>query len=363
MPIKGKGFMIWKVRDCEGGNPSIIASEARKANLTHVLIKIADGASPYNIINNVDQVAPVVQVLHSNGIEAWGWHYVYGNDPVGEARIASSRVLQLGLDGYVIDAETEYKLPGREDNAKLFMNELRRSLPNFPVALSSFRYPTLHYQFPWKAFLEKCDFNMPQVYWQAAHNPEEQLMRSVREFENLTPFRPILPTGPVYRYGDWQPTPEDIVEFMNAAQTLKLSAVNFFTWDYRKILASLWDTISEYPWVDGQPLLDMPEQYIKALNSHDASTVASLYRSDSVHITAMQTIQGTAAILNWYDHIFKDLLPNGTFILLGSQGIGNSRHFTWKAVSPAGNVSNGSDTIGLLNGKIVYHYSYFSIQS
>lgn len=361
MSLTGKGFMIWKVRDCEGGNPALIVSEAKKAGLTHVLIKIADGSSPYNIVNNIDQAAPVVSALKANGIQAWGWHYVYGDNPVGEARIAVNRVLQLGLDGYVIDAETEYKLPNREDNARLFMNELRRSLPNKPIALSSFRFPTLHYEFPWKAFLDKCDYNMPQVYWQGAHNPEVQLRRSVREFQALDPVRPVLPTGPVYRYGDWQPTPEDMVEFLNAAQTLKLPSVNFFTWDYRLLLNDLWHTIAAYPWVNGQPLPDLPYQYIESLNSHDPALVASLYRSDAVHITAAHTVQGTSALLNWYTAFLGTSLPGAQFQITSSQGVGNSRHFTWSANSSVGRVNNGSDTIGILNGKIVYHYSYFTI--
>jgi hypothetical protein len=261
----------------------------------------------------------------------------------------------------VIDAESEYKLPNRDDNARLFMNELRRSLPNKPIALSSFRWPSLHREFPWSDFLQKCDYNMPQVYWQAAHNPEEQLRRTVREFQAIDPLRPILPTGPVYKYGDWQATPEDMVEFLNASQTLRLGAVNFFAWDYRNILSSLWDTIARYPWVDGQPLPDVPQLYVDALNTRNASTIASLYRSDAVHITAAHTVQGTSAIYDWYANLMQTKLPDAHFELTGSQGIGNSRHFTWTASSSAGNINNGSDTIGILNGKIVYHYSYFTI--
>lgn len=361
MALTGKGFMIWKVRDCEGGNPNLIVSEAKKAGLTHVLIKIADGTSPYNIINNIDQAAPVVSALKANGLQAWGWHYVYGNDPVGEARIAITRVLQLGLDGYVIDAETEYKQPNKDVNARLFMNELRRSLPNTLVALSSFRFPTLHREFPWSDFLSKCDYNMPQVYWQGAHNPELQLRRTVREFQALDPVRPIMPTGPVYKYGDWTATSKDMLEFLNAAQTLQLSSVNFFAWDYRTLLSSLWNTIANYPWVDGQPLPDVPHQYIAALNTNDPAQVTALYRSDAVHITSAHTVQGTSAILNWYSAFLGTKMPGANFTLTSSQGIGNSRHFTWAASSTAGNITNGSDTIGVLHGKIVYHYSYFTI--
>ena len=47
--LTGKGFMIWKVRDCEGGSPSLIKNVALSAKFTNVLIKIADGTNAYNI--------------------------------------------------------------------------------------------------------------------------------------------------------------------------------------------------------------------------------------------------------------------------------------------------------------------------
>lgn len=361
MSLNGKGFMIWKVRDCEGGNPGLISSEAHAAGFTYVLIKIADGARPYNIDDGVDKVPAVVQALKSRGIKTWGWHYVYGDDPIGEAQIAISRIQQLGLDGYAIDAESEYKLPGRYDNAELFMSELRNSLQQFPIGLSSFRFPTLHPQLPWKAFLEKCDYNMPQVYWVGAHNPEAQLQRCVNEFQAMTPFRPIIPTGPVYRYGDWEPTPSDIIVFLNTARSLNLNAANFFTWDYRTILSSLWDAVASYPWGSQPPPQELPQQYFYVLNTHDPSQVSALYRSNAVHITAAQTIQGINTIENWYQDLLTNKLPDAVFTMTGSSGTGNSRHFTWNATSPSGQVKNGSDTIGILNGKIIYHYSFYKI--
>jgi hypothetical protein len=49
MALQGKGFMIWKIPSCEGGSASQIASQAKLAGLTHVLIKIADGITAYNV--------------------------------------------------------------------------------------------------------------------------------------------------------------------------------------------------------------------------------------------------------------------------------------------------------------------------
>jgi hypothetical protein len=364
MSLTGKGFMIWKIPSCESGNPANIASAAHAAGLSHVHIKIANGINPYNIdtTHAIDLVPPVVSALKGYGIQVWGWHYVYGDDPAGEARIAATRVKQLGLDGYVIDAESEYKQPDREDNAILFMSELRRELPQTPVALCSYRYPNLHRELPWAAFLDRCDYNMPQVYWEQAHNPGEQLRSSVKQFQALVPYRPIIPTGPVYRAGGWEPTAVDLVDFMDTAKTLNLNAVNYFAWDYgRSILQPLWNTVASYNWGSPPVYQDIPVQYINALNAHDANRVAALYRTEAVHITAAQTLQGTNAIRTWFSNLFTQTLPNASFTLTGVTGSGNSRHFTWTASSSGGQVRNGNDTIGILDGKITYHYSFFSI--
>jgi len=366
MALQGKGMMIWQIARCESGNATAIANAAQAAGLTNVLIKIADGTYSYNIdkTTKVDLVPAVVQALRSKGIQVWGWHYIYGYNPSGEAQIAIQRVKQFSLDGYVIDAESEFKLAGRDTAAKTYMSELRRGLPNTPIALCSFRFPTLHPQLPWKEFLDKCDLNMPQVYWQAAHNPGAQLRRSVREFQAMSPSRPIIPTGPIYKAGDWMPTPADTVEFLDTARALNLESVNWFEWYYaRTIMKPVWDTIAAYPWPPYPTPIDMPQQYINALNARDPNRVAALYTPTGIHITAAQSVQGTAAIRNHYSTLLNQTLPNATFSLTGSTVIGNSRHFTWTANSNIGKVKNGSDTFGMVEGSIAYHYSYYSVTS
>ncbi|MCC6146891.1 MAG: nuclear transport factor 2 family protein [Anaerolineaceae bacterium] len=364
MTLQGKGFMIWQIARCEGGNAEAIANAAQAAGLTHILIKIADGPLPYNKDKTTgrDLVPPVVQSLRNRGIRVWGWHYIYGANPTGEAQIAIHRVQELGMEGYIIDAEVEFKQPGMDAAARRFMNDLRSGLPNLPIALSSFRFPTYHPQFPWKDFLDKCDYNMPQVYWQAAHNAGAQLQRSVREFQAITPYRPVIPTGPVYKAGDWAPAPADVVEFMDTARALNLPSANYFEWYYgRTSLRPVWDAIAAYSWPASPATPDLPHRYITALNSHDPATVAALYAPRGIHITAAQTVQGHDAIRTWFTNFFNQTLPNAIFTLTSSSGVGNSRHFTWEVRSPAGTIRNGNDTIGILDGKIAYHYSYFTI--
>jgi hypothetical protein len=366
MALQGKGFFIWIIQECEKGDPNRIAALAQEAQLSHVLIKVAHEEFSYNITKaGVDTVPPLVQALRARNIEVWGWHYVKGYNPVGEATKAIARVRQLDLDGYVINAEAEYKEPGKRAAAKKFMDRLRPGLPNTPIALSSYRYPRYHPQLPWREFLEKCDFNMPQVYWLQAHNAGDQLRACVREFQAMTPFRKIIPTGSAFREHGWQPTPAEVQDFLETCHSLNMEVANFYSWDSARKSANnlldVWNTIRDHPWTPGPTPSDITAKYIAAMNTHNPEQVVNLYNPTAVHVTAARTIQGHPAIRAWNQSLFNQLLPNAVFTLTGFSGTGGSRHFTWTAVSPLGNVQNGNDTLGLLNGKIAYHYSFFTI--
>lgn len=365
MALYGKGFYIWQISRTEGGAPATIAAVGAQAGLTHALIKIADGSRGYNLnpITGADLVAPLVGAFRSRGIESYGWHYVYGYDPVGEADIAIARILQTGVTGYVIDAEDEYKAPGRDTAARIFMGRLRAALPNFPIALSSYRYPTYHPQLPWQAFLERCDYNMPQVYWVEAHNPGAQLTRCLREFEAITPFRPIIPTGSAYLQGSWRPTPADVTEFLNTARSLNMQAANFWEWYHTRLyLPELWQTISAYNWSTQISEEDMPDRLIAALNSRSPEAAVALYDSNAVHVTGTGTIQGSQAILQWYRTLLNTTLPGATFTLGAESGQPGSRRFSWTATSPTRRVDDGEDSLGMVGGKIVYHYTRFTVR-
>jgi hypothetical protein len=96
-------------------------------------------------------------------------------------------------------------------------------------------------------------------------------------------------------------------------------------------------------------------------NTHDPNRVISLYQDNAAHVTGARTVVGSQAILNWYSELFTTRLPGALFQITGFSGTGNSRHLTWTATSTAGNVQNGNDTIGIRDGKIQYHYTYFTI--
>jgi len=358
--LKGKGFYIWKIPSCEGGDPQAIAQVAHQAGLTHVLIKIANGIYDYNYdtTTRADLVGPVANALREKNISVWGWHYVFGDLPKDEAKAAIRQINRLPLDGYIIDAEGEYK--GKYTPCRIFMQELRSALPDFPIALSSYRYPKYHMDLPWTDFLNYCDINMPQVYWEQLHNPGDQLDRSISEFQTIiTPFRPIIPTGAAYCAGGWCVTQADIIEFLDRCVSRRLDAVNFWSWDYcRNKLPLIWETIANYEWPNApNPEKSLVEQYIESLNQLDAGVILNLYADDAVHINAARTIQGKISINNYYLDYFSTIPTSSSFHLLSDTGNDETRHIDWDLRNGGTKISHGTETFGISKQKIIYHYS------
>jgi ketosteroid isomerase-like protein len=369
MALTGKGMWIWQIPNCESGSAAKIASLAASGGFSHVLIKIANAttAHNYNKTTGEDYIPAVVTALRAKGIGVWGWHYIYGYNPTGEAAIAISQTKKYNMDGYVIDAEGEFDTAGRSTVAETFMTALRKGLPSTPVALCSYRWPTYHKNFPWTSFLNKCDYNMPQVYWMNADNPGAQLTRTYNEFKAISPFRPIIPVGPAFSENGWVPKADELTTFMKTAKSLGMTGASFFSWDASRIkLPTLWTAITSYSWpwtatTPSQTTEDMAITYVRALKTRNVDAIMALYAADAVHIDAVNTIQGTAAIRAWYTDLFTNKLPSATFTLGHNTLSGTTHHFGWSATSSAGKVTDGQDTLGVVNGKIAYHYSFFNI--
>jgi len=263
----------------------------------------------------------------------------------------------------VLDAEGQYK--GKNVSAITFMNQLTAAISDIPIALSSYRYPSYHPTFPWNQFLKKCDLNMPQVYWMYANNPGAQLEKSIKDFMNLEYTPPIFPTGASCIENDWTPTLDEVKEFMTKTKELNLPGFNMWEWGnmHNNLSEDYYRAIRDFEWDGGQAEpKDIAEIYIDALNSHDVKQLQGLYKENAVHITSERTVQGIDAVKSWFSSLFSGILPDSKFTLAGFSGTGNTRQINWTASSSAGDVQNGSDTLGLIDGKIAYHFSDFSVE-
>lgn len=401
MELKGKGYYLWQIQRAFEGNPGKIADAAQQAGLSHVLIKVADGVYNYNISNGVDMVPGLVAALRSRGISPWGWQYIYGVNAVNEAKRAITRVKQLGLDGFVVNAEKEFKATNMASTAKAYMQELRGGLPKFPIALSTYRYPKLHAPFPFAAFLEFCDINMPQVYWVGSSNPGQQLKRSIDEYKAVSPVLPVIPTGAAYGQGSWSPTASQVIEFLQTARTIGLNAANFWEWQTSYVKTDVWSAISHFDWAappaqapappptppvqNPQPnppttpppaaptptrdprvaqALEIGNKLIAALNSGVANNVVFLYMTEGRLVCNGQGRTGSRELYSWYSGLLRDTFPpKTTFRLLDAGVQADFLKLVWSATLPSGNTARGTDLIRMDNtGKLIaMHHAAFSM--
>ena len=253
--IKGKGMYIWKVKECENGVISDIVNKAIMAELSHVIIKIADGKVGYNFTAADGDLAKQLTIdLQAHGIEVWGYQYIYGSDPIGEAVKAATRIDQTGVTGFVINAEKEVRdMHGNGAYVDAYCRRFREAQPSMILALSSYRYPDLHRQLPWSTFAKYIDLWMPQVYWMQAHNPTAQLRETLKQYADLETDLPVIPTGSAFCEWGWCASRDEITEFMNEAQAQELSAVNFWEWS-NTVKNNLWQPIHSFLWeLDEEP--------------------------------------------------------------------------------------------------------------
>lgn len=253
----GKGYWIWKVQYTEAGNIAMIVDKAIQGGYSHIAIKISNGEFDYNVIDGVDLAAQLAYAARQAGLNVLGWTYIYGSAeyarPAIEAQSFAERCIALSVDGAIINAEKEYKLNPHKE-AQEFCDQLRTSLPqDMAIALSTYRFPAWHAPFPFEIFSNISDVCMPQIYWEGSHNPATQLARSFKEWEAFGyDENTFVPTGSAYMRGDWEPTPDDVTEFLTAVEDSHFPGVNFWEWAHTvKYLPNLWAQLSAYEWAGG----------------------------------------------------------------------------------------------------------------
>ena len=254
-----------------------------------------------------------------------------------------------------------------------------------------------HAPFPFTAFLDYCNFSMPQVYWIDSEDPTQQLQRSISQYQALKPGQPIVPTGSAFAYGTWAATPQQLVDFFAAARQLSLPGANF--WEMATAQdndGSLWSAIKDYNWTTGSfntpapnptpapspapspspvpsptpapqpsPKPDIITRYLVALNNGNPNQPTVLYEKNvSKHINAGKIRQGRMAIFEWYNTLLKKTLPNAKFSIVSQTNNGNTYQLKWSAKSSKGKVQNGKDTIVMSSTNpnlIIHHVTEFSV--
>jgi hypothetical protein len=357
--LAGKGIYIWQLGRIARGHVPTMVEKALDADLTHVLIKVADGDTPYN-----HQLLTVAaEAFQQAAIQVWGWAWIWLRDPEAEATVAAEIVTDLRLDGFVVNAEHPAK--GRSRESDHYMQVLREAVGDLPIGLSSYRYPRLHTTLPWETFLNRCDWNLPQMYW-IDEVPSDCLARSLAQHQALPVARPIIPTGAAYgeTYGNsyFRAEPAEITAFLDAVRDRGLPGANFWSWDWTELYApDLWQAIADYAWpVPEVELPDAAEVFWHALTAGDIDALPALYHENAVYVSGGHMVQGSAAIQAAITE-FLDRLPGATFVLEELEQEGNVRFLRWHATSEAGQIEGGLETVGVRDGRIQYHSSAYHL--
>jgi hypothetical protein len=216
------GMWIWYVAKANGGSPARIASRARARGIGTVFIKAGDGNDAWSQFTT-----QLVSALKTRGLHVCAWVFVYGTDPVGEARV-SAEAVDRGADCLVIDAESHYE--GRYAQASTYVTRLRASVgDDYPLGLASFPYVQYHPGFPYSVFLGPggAEFNLPQIYWRAIGTTVDKAIATTYTY-NRVYERPIDPLGQLYG----NPPVSEVLRFRKLALASGFGGVSWWSWQH-----------------------------------------------------------------------------------------------------------------------------------
>ncbi len=231
-PYKRPGMWIWYVDASHGGNLKRIIKRARKSNIGTLYIKSGDGTNVWSQFSS-----GLVDRLQRAGLKVCGWQYVYGRNPVGEAKV-SAVAKRRGADCFVIDAETEYE--GNYSGADRYVRKLRKLVgPNFRLSLSTFPYAHFHPGFPYSVFLGPgaATINLPQVYWKTIGDSVKESIGITWTYNRMYK-RGIYPVGQTYL----GPPLKDLTRFQRFTASYG-SAPSWWSW--QETSAREWSTLGK----------------------------------------------------------------------------------------------------------------------
>ena len=240
-PAYGKGIWIWRLSEAEGGNVSAIIERCENVGIEWVAIKCGDGGYFWSQCK-----LSTIEQFQNAGIKVFGWQYVYGDDPIGEASVAN-QILDLGVDGFIIDAEAEYE--GKPDNATIYLENIRAEHPDSFIAYTTFPIIDYHTDFPYLEFGKYCDAVMPQDYWKEIGVTPEYMVEWMEEQWNKwhkiweaggysDSIKPIIPLGQ-----GWDVSGSEITRFCNLVYDHGYGGISL--WRYGTMTEENWKAYAE----------------------------------------------------------------------------------------------------------------------
>ncbi len=203
-PMRKRSMYLWKLAPVVAaeGSVDLIVDKARRAKLSAIWVKIAEGTSAYGNTKGATgaDFAALVSRCHADKIEVWGWHVPHCAtvaDARAEAKAVGTVARAFGLDGLIMDAEAGpgFFLGGvPEADAYGQAMGVEATAMGKPLALSSHDIPNnMPGWLPkFKKIASHADLNFPQVYYGGSPSVLHRLSRAEEGNSHVT-----LPFGPV----------------------------------------------------------------------------------------------------------------------------------------------------------------------
>jgi hypothetical protein len=200
--LTGRFMYIWKLKPVlvtEMGIKNFV-QKAKKAKLSGVWIKVAEGRNPYtNVLGEMEsQFHEVIQRLNDKGIAVWGWHVpqaATADSAQEEAELVAWLAEQFNVSGVLMDAEAGGGFfKGNAETADTYARALRETLmgKGKGLAICSHDIPKNFPEFPFDAFAQHATVNAPQVYYGGSSSVENRLSRAIAANSHLDlPFVPV----------------------------------------------------------------------------------------------------------------------------------------------------------------------------
>lgn len=332
LAIAGKGIYLWQLWTTNGGGRNLDSVIARlhRSGIGWMVTKMGDGDSYYNspnhslftwVVANYGSMDSVVTVLHRNGIRLLAFQYVYGvphhwGNPVSETDVANMILDVKGIDGLIIDAEIEYDtLSTRIASAQGYCDSVRVHHPGSVVGLTAWARISGHSTFPWEAFLDRVDVNMPQTYWAARPTtPQNELSLMSGQFSSATAVwvsqgdsaaaKPIMPLGQGEYFGYSNDVASGDVASFSALSRATYGYAGISLWEYNQIVhqyvwdeyAAAWQTTSIQPAIGVPARTGLSQNFPNPFNP--ATTITyNLQNSAEVTLSVYDILGREVAVL------------------------------------------------------------------
>jgi hypothetical protein len=185
------GVWIWVLSDIR----SDYLDQLQVRNVKRVYLKVFDGKSR-SMFWSFQCSPEIIKQFKLRGIEVYGWGYHYGTANIKDQVDAVQAALNCGLDGYVLDVEAEVEDRSTHPHVEALFQELKPLILAGSLGYTSFGYPELHPDVPWKILDQYCDLAFPQIYFEkfrfGATNADE-VQACLQSHKNMGLTKPILP--------------------------------------------------------------------------------------------------------------------------------------------------------------------------